>query len=168
MKNMMLALFLVLMVTVLLAGCGKSDELKKLEATLNTEVMQKHNDLMKSMANLDELTAQIDTVMAKHNELVAKYPKQTATHKAGDLMTARDRIAAAKTTMETWMKGFKPYNMAAKHEEVMAGLKKNNDELVAVQEQFTGVMTFAKDAIAGHTKVAEELMAKMTKTPKRK
>jgi len=163
MKNVIAALFLVLMVAVLLAGCGKSEEVKKLEATLNTEVMQKHDDLMKSMASLDELTAQIDAAMAKHNELVKKYPKQTATHKAGDLMTAKDKILAAKAKMETWMKGFKPYDVKAKHEDVMASLTKNKDELMAMQEQFTNAMTFAKDAIAGHTKMAEELMAKTTK-----
>jgi hypothetical protein len=148
---------------VLLAGCGKSEELKKLEATLNTEVMQKHDDLMKSMAGLDVLTDQIDAAMAQHNDLVKKYPKQTATHKAGDLMTAKDRVLAAKAKMETWMKGFKPYDVEAKHEEVMASLTKNKDELIAMQQQFTGAMTFAKDAIAGHTKVAQELMAKTTK-----
>jgi predicted nucleic acid-binding Zn-ribbon protein len=163
MKNTMLALFLVLMVAVLLSGCGKSEELKKIEATLNTEVMQKHDDLMKSVTTLDELTAQIDAAMAKHDELVKKYPKQTADHKAGDLMTAKDRIVAAKAKMEKWMNGFKPYNMAAKHEEVMAGLTKSKDELIAMQEQFNAAMTFTKDAIASHTKMAEELMAKMPK-----
>ena len=163
MKNVIAALFLVLMVAVLLAGCGKSEELKKVEATLNTEVMQKHDDLMKSMAGLDELTAQIDATMVKHEELVKKYPKQTATHKAGDLMTAKDRILAAKAKMETWMKGFKPYDVQAKHEEVMASLTKNKDELIAMQQQFTGAMTFAKDAIATHMKAADELLAKMAK-----
>lgn len=165
MKNMMLALFLVLMVGVLLAGCGKSEELKKLEATLNTEVMQKHDDLMKSMAGLDELTTQIDTAMAKHKQLATKYPKQAGTHNADDLMAAKDKIVAAKANMEIWMKGFKPYNMAAKHEEVMASLTRSKDELTTVQEQFTGAMTAAKDAMASHAKFAEELLAK---TPKRK
>jgi predicted small lipoprotein YifL len=163
MKNVIAALFLVLMVAVLLAGCGKSEELKKLEATLNTEVMQKHDDLMKSMASLEVLRDQIDVAMAQHNELVKKYPKQTATHKAGDLMTAKDRLLAAKAKMETWMKGFKPYNVEVKHEEAMASLTKSKDELLAMQEQFTGAMTYAKDTIAGHTKMAEELMAKMPK-----
>jgi len=163
MKNVIAGLFLLLMVAVLLAGCGKSEELKKVEATLNTDVMQRHDDLMKSLAGLNVLTDQIDVTMAKHNELVKKYPKQTATHKAGDLMTAKDRILAAKAKMETWMKGFKPYDVKAKHEDVMASLTKNKDELMAMQEQFTSAMTFTKDAIAGHTKMAEELMAKMPK-----
>jgi hypothetical protein len=126
-------------------------------------VMQKHDDLMKSMASLGVLSDQIDAAMAQHNELVKKYPKQTATHKAGDLMTAKDRIVAAKAKMETWMKGFKPYTVEAKHEEAMASLTKSKDELLAMQEQFTGAMTYAKDVIAGHTKMAEELMAKMPK-----
>jgi hypothetical protein len=163
MKNIMLALFLVMMVAVLLAGCGKSEEVKKLEATLNTEVMQKHDDLMKSVATLDELNAQIDATMAKHDELVKKYPKQTATHKAGDLLTAKDRLAAAKTSMETWMKGFKPYDVAAKHEDVMASLTKSKDELAGMQDQFTKAITTAKEAVASHTKAADELLAKMGK-----
>ena len=163
MKNMMLALFLVLMVAVLLAGCGKSEELKKVEATLNTEVMQRHDDLMKSMAGLDELAAQVDATMAKHDELVKKYPKQTATHKAGDLMTAKDRLVSAKASMETWMKGFKPYDAQAKHEEVMASLTKSKGELTGMQEQFTKAITTAKEAIASHTKAADELLAKTAK-----
>jgi predicted small lipoprotein YifL len=163
MKNTIVALLLVLMVAVLLAGCGKSEELKKLEATLNTEVMQKHDDLMKSMAGLDELTAQIDATMAKHDELVKKYPKQTATHKAGDLMTAKDRLVAAKASMEKWMKGFKPYDVEAKHEDVMASLTKSKDELTAMQDQFTKAITTAKEAIATHTKAADELLAKTAK-----
>lgn len=163
MKNIMLAVFLVLMVAVVLAGCGKSEELKKLEATLNTEVMQKHDDLMKSMATLDELTVQIDAAMAKHEELVKKYPKQTATHKAGDLMTAKDRLVSAKASMETWMKGFKPYDVEMKHEDVMAGLTKSKDELAGIQEQFTKAITTAQDAIATHAKVANDLLAKTSK-----
>jgi len=163
MKNVMLALFLVLMVAVLLAGCGKSEELKKLEATLNTEVMQKHDELMKSIATLDELNGQIDATMAKHDELVKKYPKQTAAHKSGDLLTAKDRLAAAKKSMETWMKGFKPYDIEAKHEDVMASLTKSKDELAGMQDQFTKAITTAKDAIASHTKAADELLAKTAK-----
>ncbi len=53
MKTLQLVAILLIAVAVLFAGCGKSDEMKKLEAGLNTEVMQKHDDMMKAMSGLD-------------------------------------------------------------------------------------------------------------------
>jgi hemerythrin len=163
MKHALIALTLVVAVAVLLAGCGKSEEMKKIETALNTEVTAKHDEMMKSMAGLEDLTAQITTAVAKHDELVAKFPKLTTGHTTADLVAAQEKITAAKTAMEEWMKGFKPYDPEGKHEEVVAGLTATKDALAGMEKQFTEAMTVAKDALASHTKAADDLMAKVAK-----
>ena len=163
MKHVLLALSIVIAVAVLLAGCGKSAEMKKIETALNSEVMAKHDELMKSMSGLDELTAQITTAITKHDELVAKYPKLTEGHTGADLVAAQEKITAAKAAMENWMKGFKAYDPEGKHEDVVAGLTSTKDALAAIETQFTEAMTTAKDALASHTKAADDLMAKVAK-----
>lgn len=85
MKQMLVALSLVMLVSILLAGCGKSEEMKKMEAALNKEVMEKHDEIMKSVSRLDQLTAQIGIATTKHDELIKKYPKLTEGHTASDL-----------------------------------------------------------------------------------
>lgn len=163
MKNTLIALTLVMAVAVLLAGCGKSEEMKKIESALNSEVMAKHDELMKGVAGLNDLTAQITAAVAKHDELVAQYPKLTEGHASADLVAAQEKITAAKNAMDEWMKGFKPYDPKGKHEEVVAGLTAQKDALVGLEKQFSEAMTAAKDALASHTKAADDLMAKVAK-----
>jgi len=148
---------------VLFAGCGKSDEMKKLEAGLNTEVMQKHDDMMKAMSGLNAAADQITLVMAKHDSLAKLFPKQLAGHDATDLLAAKEKLEAAKGAMLAWMKGFKPYDPQAKHEMVMESLKKTKDDLGVVEHQFQEALTTAKDAVASHAKVMDELVAKLPK-----
>jgi hypothetical protein len=163
MKQVLIALTLVIAVAVLVAGCGKSAEMKKIESALNTDVMTKHDALMKSMSGLDELTAQITTAVTKHDELVAKFPKLTKGHNSADLVAAQEKITAAKSAMDEWMKGFKPYDPQGKHEEVVAGLTSANDALTAIEKQFGDATVSAKDAIASHTKASDDLMATLAK-----
>lgn len=163
MKQVLFALTLVVAVAVLLAGCGKSEEMKKIESALNTEVMTKHDALMKAASGLDELSAQINTAAAKQKELVAKLPKYTAGMTTTDLTAAQEKINAAKSAMEEWMKGFKPYDPQGKHEEVVAGLTSAKDALTAIEKQFTDATAMAKDAVASNTKAADDLMATLAK-----
>jgi hypothetical protein len=158
MKQMLVALSLVMLVAVLLAGCGKSEEMKKIEAALNKEVMDKHDEIMKSVSQLDELTTQIGTATAKHDEIIKKYPKLTEGHTASDLVAAQEKISAAKAAMDTWMRTFKPYDTEGKHEEVIAGLGVEKDELLALQKQFDEAITAAKVALNTHTAAAEIVM----------
>lgn len=160
MKRTLAALVFMLAVAVLVAGCGKTEEMKKLESDLNAEIMKKHDDLMKSMTGLDELTAQITAAMTKHDELVKKFPRLTAGHESADLVAAQEKITAAKAAMESWMQGFKPFDLEAKHEDVVAGMTTSKNALVAMEEQFSDAMTAAKDALAAHAKAAETVMAK--------
>lgn len=162
MKQMPLALSLVMLVAVLLAGCGKSEEMKKIETALNKEMMDKHDALMKSIADLDDLTAQIDTAMTKHDALVKQFPKLTEGHTATDLVAAQEKIAAAKSAMDSWMRSFKPYDPEAKHDAVIAALGIEKDELTAMQKQFNEAISAAKVALKTHA-TATEIVTKKTK-----
>ncbi len=166
MKALQLMVVVCIAVAVLCAGCGKSDQMKKLEADLNTEVMQKHDDMMKAMSGLDETTAQIAAMVAKHDSLAKKLPKQFAGHDVKDLLAAKEKIASAKEAMSTWMKGFKPYDPNAKHEVVMESLKKTQEELVGVEHQVQEALTLAKESMASHSTFVDALTAKLPKKMK--
>jgi tRNA splicing ligase len=163
MKHVLASLVLLLAVSVLVAGCGKTEEMKKMESSLNAEIMQKHDDLMKTMSGLDDLTAQITAAMTKHDEMVKKYPRLVAGHESSDLVAAQEKITAAKTAMENWMKGFKPFDLDAKHEDVLASMTVTKDALTAMEKQFNEAMGTAKEALAAHEKAAEMVMAKTSK-----
>ena len=163
MKQMLLALSLVVLVACLVAGCGKSDEMKKIEAALNTEVMDKHDVIMKLVPELDGLTTHISAVMAKHDSLVKKYPALASGHTTADLVAAQEKITAAKAAMDAWMRGFKPYDPDAKHDGVLAGLNVQKDELIAMEKQFAEARLAALDAIAKHEVAADMVIAKAGK-----
>lgn len=165
MKTLQVLVGVMVAFAVLFAGCGKSDEMKKLEAGLNTEVMQKHDDLMKAMAGLDATAGEITAFMTKHDSLAKLFPKKFVGHDATDLLAAKEKLEAVKGTMDAWMKGFKPYDPEMKHEMVMESLKKTKDELGAVDNQFQAAIAAAKEAVANHSKMIDELAAK---SPKRK
>lgn len=163
MKSCYVAACVSVMAALLFAGCGKSDEMKKLEAGLNTEIQQKHDDLMKAMAGLDDASTQITSVIAKHDSLLKLFPKQLAGHDTADLVAAKGKLETAKAAMNAWMKGFKPYDPAAKHEDVMASLNKTKDDLTAIGTQLQEALTASKEAIANHAKIADELAMHITK-----
>ena len=163
MKQMPLALSLVVLIACLVAGCGKSDEMKKIEAALNTEVMDKHDVIMKLVPELDGLTSRISAVMATHDALVKKHPALTSGHTTADLVAAQEKITAAKAAMDTWMRGFRPYDPEAKHDAVIAALNVQKDELVAMEKQFAEARQAATAAITAHEAAATELIARTTK-----
>jgi hypothetical protein len=163
MKQMLLALSLVLIVAVLYAGCGKSDETKKIEAALNTEVMDKHEAIMKLVPGLDSLTTGITLVMARHDSLVKKYPALTTGHAATDLVAAQEKITAAKAAMDAWMRAFRPYDPDQKHDVVVAALNIEKEALTAMEKQFANARMTALDAIAAHEVAAGMVITKSGK-----
>lgn len=155
--------WLLLVVAAALVGCGKSADMKKLEADLNAEIQKVHEKQMASVKVLDSLTASLDAAMAKHTELAAKYPKALTGHAADDIVVAKEQIAGAKSAMDAWMKAYKPYDETLPHEQVMAQLNKDMEGLMAMQTQLDGAMKSASDVITGHTKAADEVIAKFGK-----
>jgi hypothetical protein len=154
---------LLLLVAASLVGCGKSAEMKKLEADLNAEIQKVHMQQMSSMKVLDSLNASLDAAMAMHTELAAKYPKALEGHSADDIAAAKATIAGAKTAMDSWMKAYKPYDETLPHEQVMAQLNKDMQGLMGMQTQLDAAMKGASDVITAHAKAAEEAMAKFAK-----
>lgn len=155
--------WLLLVVAVALLGCGKSADMKKLEADLNAEIQKVHDKQMASMKVLDSLTASLDGTMAKHQELAAKFPKALEGHAADDIAAAKEQIAGAKSAMDSWMKAYKPYDETLPHEQVMAQLNKDMEGLMGMQTQLDAAMKGASDVITSHTKAAEDIMAKFGK-----
>lgn len=156
-------LVLTAAVAIALAGCGKSADQKKLESDLNAAINKAHEDEMASMKVLDSLASAVDAATAQHNELAAKYAKLATGHTADDLTSALDKIASAKKTMQEWMKAYRPYDENAPHEEAMAKLNKDMQDLMAVKTQMDEAMKSASTAVTAHTKFADELLAKVAK-----
>jgi uncharacterized protein YoxC len=165
MKKLLSVAILLMAVAMLLAGCGKSADMKKLEANLNTEVMQKHDDLMKQMSGLDGLADQIAALTAKQDSLAKLFPKQFAGLQSTDLLAAKEKLQAAKSAMTAWMKNFKPYDPELKHEVVMESLAKTKGDLDVIEKQFAEATTVAKDLVAKQSTMIDDLAAKL---PKRK
>jgi hypothetical protein len=153
----------LLVVAAALVGCGKSADMKKLEADLSAEILKVHEKQMASMQVLDSLTASLDAAMVKHEELAAKSPKALEGHTADDIAAAKEQIAGAKSAMDSWMKAYKPYDETLPHEQVMAQLNKDMEGLMGLQSQLDGVMKSASDVITKHAKAAEEVVTKAGK-----
>jgi len=158
--------WLVLVVAAALVGCGKSADMKKLEADLNAEIQKVHESQMASMKVLDSLTASLDAATAVHTELAAKYPKALEGHSADDIAAAKEQIAGAKSAMDSWMKAYKPYDVSLPHEQVMAQLNKDMEGLMGMQTQLAAAMKTASDVITSHAKAAAEVAAKYDKKKK--
>ena len=158
--------WLVLVLAAALVGCGKSADMKKLEADLNVEIQKVHEVQMESMKVLDSLTASLDATMAKHTELAAKYPKALEGHSADDIAAAKEQIAGAKSAMDSWMKAYKPYDESLPHEQVMAQLNKDMEGLMGMKTQLEAAMKAASDVVTNHAKAADEVMAKYDKKKK--
>ena len=150
-------------VAIVLAGCGKSADQAKLESDLNAAINKAHDEEMATMKVLDSLASAVDATTARHNELAAKYAKLVTGHTTDDLTSALEKIASAKKSMQEWMKAYRPYDETAPHEQAMAKLNKDMQDLMAVKTQMDEAIQTASAAITDHTKFADELLAKAAK-----
>ena len=78
-------------------------------------------------------------------------------------MAAKDKIDAAVSSMDTWMKGFKPFDPEIAHDQVMTVLAKQKDELTSMNSQLMAAVTEATTALDAHKQFAESLTAKKKK-----
>ena len=160
MKNLMV--LSVLIAAILFVGCGKSDLQKKMETELNAAIMKLHDGQMASMKTMDDLTKQLDEVASMDDSLTRKNPKAAEGHSMDDLKAAKEKLAAVKADMTTWMSGHKPYDENMKHEEVMAQLTKDKDALTKIAADGQAAMSAATAAIESHKAFVQDLMAKAT------
>lgn len=148
---------------LLLSGCGKNDLQKKLETELNGEITKMHDSGMATYTKAKDLLTQIDAANLKHEEMAKMFPKEFKDHSSADLMAAKDKIDAAVSSMDTWMKGFKPFDPEIAHDQVMTVLAKQKDELTSMNSLLMAAITEATTALDAHKQFAESLTAKKKK-----
>ena len=144
---------------LLFSGCGKSEADKKAEAELNDKIMKAHEQQMSQSTQVDQLLAKIDAVIAEHDSLAKLFPKQMADNSTADLLTAKDKLSAAKDGMESWMSAHEPYNPGIKHDLAMQQLTNDLDVVNQVGEQLAGAISAATTALDSHAKFVADLTA---------
>ncbi len=147
----------LLAAAILVAGCGKSADQKKMEADLNAEVMRIHHDQMKEMNAIRDLMGRIDMELAAYDRLVREHPRQMAGRTPDDLVDAKKMLLAAKGAMEGWMSGYTMYHEGMKHEEAMAKLTKDREDLANVQLKIDAAKKAAAEALDAHRKIADQV-----------
>jgi hypothetical protein len=161
MKTSLYAMIALMVVSIALIGCGKSEAEKKMEQELSTAVTKLHDQGMMLVKEIPELTGKIDLAVAAHDSLAKLYPKQTEGHSAADLTAAKEKLAAATASMEKWMKEAKKYTPEMNHAEALALLNQQKNELGKVTADATAAVDAAKTALATHAQYAQDLLAKM-------
>ena len=159
MKNVLVVLLLV--AAIAFVGCGKSAEMKKMETDLNAELMKMHDGQMAGMKQVGELVSSLDAALAKTDSLTAANPKLAEMLKTDDLKAAKEKLLAAKTGMESWMKGHKPYDVNMKHEEVLMNLKADKDALLKVKADGEAAIAGAGAALSANTAAVQDCLAKL-------
>jgi truncated hemoglobin YjbI len=142
------------------SGCGKSEADKKMESELNEKIMQAHEGQMAMASQIDELLASISTAMAQHDSLAKVFPKDMADKSDANLITAKDKLSAAKDAMESWMSSHEPYNESVKHALAMEQLNKDMDEVTQVGQEMSGAITSAKAALDEYGNAVAVVLAK--------
>jgi hypothetical protein len=165
-KNALLTL-LIAGAVIYAAGCGKSDEFKKLESDLFASVTTMHDEGMSLMNKGRDLSARIDDATAMYDSMAAKYPKEFAGHSSDDLKAAKEKLETAAGSMKDWMSGMKPYDPTMDHTEAMAQLTKTKDGITKVKGEFQDAITAATTALDNHKALADEMAAKLAKTVKK-
>jgi hypothetical protein len=152
---------------LLIAGCGKSAEFKKLESDLFSSVTTMHDDGMSLMNKGRDLSAKIDDAIATYDSMAAKYPKVFEGQTSDDLKAAKEKLATAATSMKEWMAGMKPYDPTMDHTEVMTQLSNAKDGITKVKTQFQEAITAATTALENHKAFAEQMAGKLTASVKK-
>jgi hypothetical protein len=162
-----LLLLTAIAMAVALSGCGKSAEMKKMEADLFASVNKMHVEGMGLMTKATTMIATIDETAAMCDKFVAGHPKETAGHNHADLLSVKEKLAAGVTGMKEWMSGFKPYDENMKHEDVMAQLGKAKEGIMKVKADLDAALGAAESAVTAHKAQADEIMAKLAKPAKK-
>jgi len=155
------------LVALAIAGCGKSEEFKKMESDLLASVSTLHEDGMTLMNKGNDLSAKVDDAIATYDSMAAKYPKQFAGQSSDDLKAAKEKLSAAAASMKEWMSTMKPYDPTMDHTEVMNQLTAAKDGIVKVKAQFQEAFTAATTALENHKAFAEQMAAKVTRGVKK-
>jgi hypothetical protein len=163
MKNMFVATLAVVLFALVLSGCGKTPEQTKMESDMRAEVDSLSADVSAKIAQADATLAEIMAAMAQHDSLVAAYPKETADHKADNLVAAKERLTTAKDNAATWLAAWKPAEESMAHDAVMQKYTQDKTDLGNASASLQAAIDGAKTALNEHTTMASQLMAKKGK-----
>ena len=161
MKQIAILSVLMIATAVLIAGCGKSEEFKKLESDMYASVTAMHDDGMSMMNKGNDLSAKIDDAIAMYDSMAAKYPKEFQGQSSDDLKAAKAKLATATTSMKEWMSGMKPYDPTMDHMQAMAQLTMAKDGAAKVKADFQDAFSAATTALDNHKALAEQMAAKL-------
>jgi hypothetical protein len=161
MKQITIFSVLLIAAAVLIAGCGKSEEFKKLESDMYASVTAMHDDGMSLMNKGKDLSTKIDGAVAMYDSMAAKYPKQFEGQSSADLKAAKEKLSHATTSMKEWMSGMKPYDPTMDHAQVMDQLTKAKEGVTKVKGEFQDAITAATTALDSHKAFAEEMATKL-------
>lgn len=163
MKNV---LAIVAMALIVLAGCGPSEEQRKMLADLTSEVTGMVNAAQSSLGNLDNITSQLASAVANGDSLAMKFPKEAPaiTAAVNQVKSAADRVSGVKNNVSDWLKNYQAPDLTKmKFDEVISRLKKNKDDLTTATSEIEGALSAANSALEGYKSVAAGLMAKVAK-----
>ncbi len=150
-----------------LAGCGKSQEDKKMESDLNTQILHLHDYYMASINRMGQLQSQIDSALARHDSLARLRPGVAAGESTEDLMSVNARMDSARSAMNAWMRAYIPYEPSMGHQEAMAKLQKDKDELTRQTSNALGIIDAAGTTIDRHRNLEDSLRATAARGAKR-
>ena len=160
MKNVLVMMTVLILVSLLAAGCGKSADQLKMEGDLAKEITTLHDGLMAKMPQISDLLNKIPELSAQGEMLAKKYPKAAEALKTDGLKSASEMLVKAKSSMEAWMKGFKPYDVEMKHDDVIKALTQQKDDLTKMKGEFDTALTGATGSVETYSKTIEDLTAK--------
>ena len=153
-------LLMVLALALIVAGCGKTSEQRKMEQELNAEVTALRSDVESNVAGFTELQTKLDATLQMHKQLVKRYAKKMKGHTADDIPVAKQGLDAAKNEAQTVLMALKNYDEKMEHDQAMARLKHDKESLVKIMDVVAEAANTANAVIANHEKVKSSLMPK--------
>jgi hypothetical protein len=166
---------LVSFLALLFAGCGKSQEQKKMEADLNSEVNALKKEVESSLSGFDELRNKLGATLQMHNELQKKYAKKMKNHSADDITTAGRMLETAKEAADVALANLSSYKEQLPHDQAMKALNQNKEALVRAKDRVAEAIQSATAALSNHEQMKNTLTKKTSskaklsaKAPKKK
>jgi len=166
MKYLRASTLLLPLLALLFAGCGKSQEQKKMEADLNSEVNALKTDVESSLSGFGELRNKLDATRQMHDELQKKYARQMKNHSADDITAAGRVLETAKEEAAVALTNLSSYKEQLPHDQAMKGLNQNKEALVKTKDRVTEAMKSATAAISNHEQMKNKLTKKTSSKAK--
>lgn len=153
---------------ILVTGCGKSDEQKKMESDLNEEVQKLHDEGMELSTELSGLQTDLTDKLAKKDSLANAVAKELAGTSTDAVNASIAKIKSSTEAMNNWMMNHKGYDEKAKHEEVIATLTTEKEAVSKVKTDLEAALADAKSTVATLDSAIADLSAKKPAKGKKK